>query len=100
MHIKGLQTKTERLQQRADYVDQYIDSIEFLLIGIGLGILGGIWGDIIKDFLFNFFGNKYIYILTVVSLVGLYFMSFPIRRARRMAKATAEVEKDCKINRG
>lgn len=76
--------KTKVLQKKADYADQYVDSIEFMLIGVAFGVFGGIWGNVILDYLHSYFGEYYILVLVVITLVLLYFLSFPVRRARKM----------------
>lgn len=78
-----LSKRLKKLGQDSDYLDRYIDSVEFLLIGIALGVLGGVWSDVLLDWLKNIFKEAYIDILTLISLVAVYFLSFPIRRARK-----------------
>lgn len=82
--MKRILTKLERLQNRADYADQYVDSIEFLIIGVALGVLGGIWGNVINACLAALFGDAYLAMLSLISLILLYFLSFPLRKARKV----------------
>lgn len=69
----------ESVKARNAYIDQYLDGFEFLLIGVLLGVLGGMWGSVI-DRQFSQYGAFYTSGLPIVTVIVFFFINRSIRK--------------------
>ncbi len=70
--MEHLAEKLKKVKERDNYINQYLDNFYFLLAGLALGILGGMFGNFLDRVLVPF-GILYSIVLSVAFISTFYY---------------------------